>query len=162
MNVPKVNNTCTSACHRIEAMNHPVKTAALFVPNVHPVGLPPTQWSMSPWWELLELILLRLLLKSLQVVWRFHQEIPNLQVSCKYFTATGPLFTKRTGVLQKDLAKSRSSETRTRLGCKIFQSLCNLTGTSTAALPRCLSNCRGIRSLSHPISPLPRLHESWR
>ena len=37
---------------------------------------------------------------------------------------------------------------------RFFQSLWNLTGTSAAALPRCLSNCRAIWSLKHPISRL--------
>ena len=33
----------------------------------------------------------------------------------------------------------------TRFGCRLFQSLWNLTGTSAAVLPRCLSNFRAIR-----------------
>ena len=41
-----------------------------------------------------------------------------------------------------------------RLGFRRFQSFWNLTGTSTALLPRCLSNLREIRSLYHPISRL--------
>ena len=41
-----------------------------------------------------------------------------------------------------------------RLGFKLFQSLCNLAGTSAALLPRCLSNFRAIRPLQHPISRL--------
>ena len=34
-----------------------------------------------------------------------------------------------------------------RVGFRLFQSLWNLTGTSTAALPRCLSNFRALRLL---------------
>ena len=34
-----------------------------------------------------------------------------------------------------------------RFGFRLFQPLWNLTGTSAAALPSCLSNCRAIRSL---------------
>ena len=41
-----------------------------------------------------------------------------------------------------------------RFGFKLFQSLWNLTGTSAALLPRCLSNFRTIRPLQHPISRL--------
>ena len=41
-----------------------------------------------------------------------------------------------------------------RFGLKLFQSLCNLAGTSAALLPRCLSNFRAIRPLQHPISRL--------
>ena len=41
-----------------------------------------------------------------------------------------------------------------RFGFKLFQSLWNLTGTSAALLPRCLSNFRAIRPLQHPISRL--------
>ena len=41
-----------------------------------------------------------------------------------------------------------------RFGFKLFQSLWNLAGTSTALLPRCLSNFRAIRPLQHPISRL--------
>ena len=41
-----------------------------------------------------------------------------------------------------------------RFGCRLFQSVWNLTGTSAAALPRCLSNFIAIKSLQHPISPL--------
>ena len=37
---------------------------------------------------------------------------------------------------------------------KLFQWLWNLTGTSAATLPRCLSNFRAIRSSQHPISCL--------
>ena len=42
----------------------------------------------------------------------------------------------------------------TRFGFRLFQSLWNLTGTSTASLSlsRCLSNFRVIQSLYHPIS----------
>ena len=40
----------------------------------------------------------------------------------------------------------------TRFGFILFQSLWNLTSTSAAALSRCLSNFRAIRSLSHLIS----------
>ena len=39
-----------------------------------------------------------------------------------------------------------------RFGFKLFQSLWNLTGTSAALQPRCLSNFRAIRPLQHPIS----------
>ena len=39
-----------------------------------------------------------------------------------------------------------------RFGFKVFQSLWNLAGTWAALLPRCLSNCRAIRPLQHPIS----------
>ena len=41
-----------------------------------------------------------------------------------------------------------------RFRFRIFQSLYNLTGTSAAALPGCLSNLRVIQSLVHPISRL--------
>ena len=41
-----------------------------------------------------------------------------------------------------------------RFWFKIFQSLWNLAGTSTALLPRCLSNFRAIRPLQHSISRL--------
>ena len=41
-----------------------------------------------------------------------------------------------------------------RFGFKLFQSLWNLTCTSAARLPRCLSNVRAIRPLQHPISRL--------
>ena len=41
-----------------------------------------------------------------------------------------------------------------RFGFKLSQSLWHLTGTSEAALLRCLSNFRAIRSLQHPISQL--------
>ena len=41
-----------------------------------------------------------------------------------------------------------------RSGYRPFQLLLNLTSTSTAALPRCLSNVRERRSLWHPISRL--------
>ena len=58
---------------------------------------------------------------------------------------SGPLFTN---VFPQDLVKSRSRG----VGVKIFQFLRKLTGTSSAALPRCLSNFRAIRSLQHPIS----------
>ena len=40
---------------------------------------------------------------------------------------------------------SRSLEAA-RFWLRLFQSLCNLTGTSAAVLPRCLSNFRAIRS----------------
>ena len=46
---------------------------------------------------------------------------------------------------------SRSLEVA-RSGFKLFKSLWNLTGTSAAVLPKCLSKFRGIRSLKHPIS----------
>ena len=39
-------------------------------------------------------------------------------------------------------------------GFRLFQSLWNLTGTSAAVLPMCLSNFRAIRSIQHPISRL--------
>ena len=48
---------------------------------------------------------------------------------------------------------SRSLEAA-RFGFKLFYSLWNLIGTSVAPQPRCLSNCRAIRSLWHPISRL--------
>ena len=48
---------------------------------------------------------------------------------------------------------SRSLEA-VRFGVKLLQSLQNLTGTSAAAPPRCLSNFRAIRSLQHPTSQL--------
>ena len=48
---------------------------------------------------------------------------------------------------------SRSLEA-TIVWFRLFQSLWNLTGTSTAALPICLSNFRAIRALYHPISRL--------
>ena len=38
-----------------------------------------------------------------------------------------------------------------RLGFRLFQSLWNMTGTSTAALSRCLSNFRAMRLLWHLI-----------
>ena len=41
-----------------------------------------------------------------------------------------------------------------RFGFRLFQSLWNLTGTSKAALPRCLSNSITMQSLWHPISRL--------
>ena len=41
-----------------------------------------------------------------------------------------------------------------RFGFKLFQLLWNLTGTSAAALPRCLSNFRVIRPLQRPIFSL--------
>ena len=41
-----------------------------------------------------------------------------------------------------------------RFGFKLFQSVCNLAGTSAALLPRCLSNFRAIRRLQQPISRL--------
>ena len=41
----------------------------------------------------------------------------------------------------REVSKPRDS------GLDLFQSLCNLTGTSTGALPRCLSNFRATRSL---------------
>ena len=41
-----------------------------------------------------------------------------------------------------------------KFGVRLFQSLWNLTDTSAAALPRCLSNFRALRSLYHPISRL--------
>ena len=41
-----------------------------------------------------------------------------------------------------------------RLWSKLFQSLWNLSGTSAALLPRCLSNFRAMRPLQHPISRL--------
>ena len=41
-----------------------------------------------------------------------------------------------------------------RFGCKLFQSLWNLAGTSAALLPRCLSNFKAIRPLQNPISRL--------
>ena len=61
-----------------------------------------------------------------------------------------PLFTKRTDVLPQVSWGLGGA----RFGSRLFQSLWILTGSSTAALPRCLSNCRAIRSLSHPISRL--------
>ena len=36
----------------------------------------------------------------------------------------------------------------------LFLSLCNLTGTSAAVLPMCLSNCKAIRWFKQPISQL--------
>ena len=42
----------------------------------------------------------------------------------------------------------------TGFGFRLYQSLRNFNGTSRAALPRCLSNWRAIRSLLHPISRL--------
>ena len=41
-----------------------------------------------------------------------------------------------------------------RFWFRLLQSLWNLTDTSAARLPRCLSNFRAIRSLWHPISRL--------
>ena len=41
-----------------------------------------------------------------------------------------------------------------RFRFKLFQSLWNLAGTLAALLPRCLSNCRAIQPLQHPISRL--------
>ena len=41
-----------------------------------------------------------------------------------------------------------------RFGFRLFQLVWNLTGTSAAAPPRCLSNFIAIRSLHHPISRL--------
>ena len=55
---------------------------------------------------------------------------------------------------------SRSFEPA-RFGVKQFQLLCNVTGTSAAPLPRCLSHFRAIRSLWHPIWRL-RDFEIWR
>ena len=39
-----------------------------------------------------------------------------------------------------------------RFGVRLFQSLCNLTGTSTTGLPRCLSNFRAMRSVYYSTS----------
>ena len=66
----------------------------------------------------------------------------------EHFTA-GALFTERTHVLSQDLLKSRS-----RFEFILFQSLCNLTGKSAAALPRCQSNYRAIRASTYPILQL--------
>ena len=62
----------------------------------------------------------------------------------------GALFTKRTDVLPQDYVKYRSQGGGVEF--RLFQSLCKLTGTSAALLPRCLSNFRVIRSSLHPIS----------
>ena len=43
---------------------------------------------------------------------------------------------------------------KARFGFRLFQSTENLTGTSTAPLPRCLVNLRAIQSLQHSISRL--------
>ena len=47
-------------------------------------------------------------------------------------------------------------------GFRFFKSLWNLTGTTAAALPRCLSYFRAIRSLYHPISWLRDFTRSCR
>ena len=59
----------------------------------------------------------------------------------------GCLFTKRTDVYSKI---SWGLETA-RFAFTLLQSVWNLTGTSAAVLPRCLSNIRTIRSLQRPI-----------
>ena len=53
---------------------------------------------------------------------------------------------------KKQLHSWRLFSLAAKFGFRIFQSPCNLTGTSTAALPKCLSNFRAIRSLYQPIS----------
>ena len=63
---------------------------------------------------------------------------------------SGPLFIKPADDLPQDLAKPRSPVIRVWTS----QSLRNLTGTSAAALPRCLSIFRAIWPLYHPISRL--------
>ena len=55
---------------------------------------------------------------------------------------------------------SRSLEAA-RFRFKLFQSLWNLTGTSAAALPRCLSRLKVIRPSWHPISRLRDFMISW-
>ena len=47
-----------------------------------------------------------------------------------------------------------SSLEAARFGFRLLQSPRKFTGTSTASLPRCLSNCRVIPWLQHPISRL--------
>ena len=42
----------------------------------------------------------------------------------------------------------------TRFGFRLFQSFWNFTGTSAAALPRCLPHFRAIRPSLHPVSRL--------
>ena len=56
----------------------------------------------------------------------------------RIYASSGSLFTKRL-----------ISE---RLQFRLFQSHWNVTGTSEAVLPRCLSYHRAIRSLKHPLS----------
>ena len=58
---------------------------------------------------------------------------------------SGPLFIKRIEVISWSLEAAR-------FGFRLFQLLLNLAGTSTAALPRCLSHFWATRSLSHPLS----------
>ena len=59
----------------------------------------------------------------------------------------GPLFTT-------SYRKISGSTETARNELRLFRSLCILTGTSVAALPRCLSHFRAIRSLEHPIARL--------
>ena len=58
-----------------------------------------------------------------------------------------PLFTNG----RTSFRKISRSLKAARFGFRFFQSLWNLTGTPTAALPRCLSTFWAIRSLQNPI-----------
>ena len=81
--------------------------------------------------------------------WLMKQHYAALVYCSQPIGCPGPLFTKRTDVLLQEPVKYRSRKIRVQT----FQSLCNLTGTTAAALPRCQSNFWAIRSLK-PISRL--------
>ena len=76
-----------------------------------------------------------------------------------HYTKPGPLFTNVTnGRLASKISWSLGAA---RFGLKPFWSLRNLAGTSTTALPRCLSNLTAIRSLKHPILRLRDFTRSY-
>ena len=86
----------------------------------------------------------------LYVYW-YHRHLHGLSTLAAEGTKyPGPIFTKRYDVLLPNLVKTRSP----RLGIKTTVSLWNLTGVSTAVLPRCLSNFRAIRKVCTRMSRL--------
>ena len=85
-----------------------------------------------------------------------YRSVPLLLLLCTYKLASDYVTTLGLYSLsgKTSYRKISWSLEAARFGFKLFQSLWNLTGTSAALLPRCLSNFRAIRPMQHPISRL--------
>ena len=108
------------------------------------------RWFETPWWSLwrrgnaLAKIMMARFTDAYTYATRLRW-IDTYNRACTYRDETRnrkPLFTKRMDVLPEDLVKSRCRKVRVYT---LSQSLWKLTGTSTAALPRCLLNFRAMR-----------------
>ena len=80
-------------------------------------------------------------------------DLPNFkEIASSRLTTTFPDLYSLSG--RTSYRKNSWSLEAARFRFRLFQSLWNLTGTSAAAQPRCLSNFRMMRSLWHPFSRL--------